>query len=218
MNRLIAYLKNPFYCENRKPEVHNFLFLIYIYIASIIPIALVIFFVIKSFNIEHINNSDLSTNVILIGAFLAPIYEEVLFRSLLKFTKQNLILFITIVSVFIGYCAFNSMIPFVVVGISVFLITVILFVVFFSRKKVEHFISKNFKYFFYASSIIFGLLHASNFTGNIYVIIGFSFILGGPQIILGLILGFIRMNYGLVYSILFHLIINSTLLFSLFRI
>ncbi len=215
MTRLLTYLKNPIYCKNKKPKANYFLFLIVLYIGTTIPIASFAFLTLKFFNIEHSIFTDLTTNKILIGVFLAPIYEEVLFRSLLKFKKQNLILFISLIIVLIGYYVFRSEVEFVI-GFSIFLIIVILITGLYSRKNIENFISKKFKYFFYASAIIFGLLHATNFTGNVYLIIGFSFILGGPQIILGLILGFIRMKYGLIYSILFHFIINSTLLLSLF--
>jgi len=73
--------------------------------------------------------------------------------------------------------------------------------------------SSNFKYFFYVTAIVFGLLHSTNFTGNIYIIMAFSPILGGPQIVTGAILGYIRMKNGLVYSILFHILFNSVFIF-----
>jgi len=94
------------------------------------------------------------------------------------------------------------------IPLSVFVLVVLLLVTIFTRDKVELFIASKFKYFFYGSSILFGLVHASNFTGNVNYILAFSFILGGPQIVLGLILGYIRMNHGLKYSILFHMAVN----------
>jgi membrane protease YdiL (CAAX protease family) len=94
-------------------------------------------------------------------------------------------------------------------------LSLFLFLTIFTRKRIESFIASNFKYFFYSSSIVFGLMHSSNFTGNIYLILTFSVILGGPQIVLGLILGYIRMNHGLKYSFLFHMVVNTSLILTL---
>ena len=88
----------------------------------------------------------------------------------------------------------------------------ITFVSFWSIKRISQFITSNFKYFYYSSSILFGFMHLMNFTGDIRYIIAFSIVLIAPQIIAGIILGFIRMKHGLIYSILFHMIINLTIL------
>lgn len=216
MNRLFEYIKNPLYCENVKPKVRHFFALIFIYILFVFPIGGLIFIISKVFHLEHYEPDLSPLNLILLGIIIVPIYEELVFRSLLKFKKNNLILFFSMLGGMIVYFVIESrIIPLIIA--SVLLAIVLLLLVIFSREKIEHFISSNFKYFFYASAILFGLLHASNFTGNVYIIMAFSFILGGPQIIMGLILGFIRMNYGLFYSILFHVMINSTLLFTFIK-
>jgi len=214
MNRLLLYLKDPVYCENQKPTLRHLLLLILVYLISIIPIGLVIFIVCKYFHIQHKALLISPFKTLFWGILFAPIYEEILFRSLLKFKKWNIILFIITVGALIVYAALNSKIEFLII-LSIMLLSVLPFLLIVSRSKIEFFMSYNFKYFFYASALTFGLFHASNFSGNIYVIIAFSFILGGPQIIVGLILGFVRMNYGLFYSIIFHIIINSTLLLRL---
>jgi membrane protease YdiL (CAAX protease family) len=82
----------------------------------------------------------------------------------------------------------------------------------FKRDKVQAFIASHFPYFFYGSALVFGLLHASNFIGNPYVLIAFSPLLGGPQILLGLLLGYFRMKNGLAYSMLFHILVNAVAL------
>jgi len=215
MKTLINYLKNPTYCYIQRPKFTSFIGLLFVYIGSLIPIAILIFLLSKIFGIEHLKPNSISPlKTIMIGILLAPIYEEIFFRSLLRFTKKNLILFILTTIALIIVAVFRSKI---LIGI---ILSVILFFVFYSlfffkRDKIELFISSKFRYLFYASALFFGLIHAANFTGNIYVIIGFSLILGGPQIVLGLILGFIRMNYGLIYSILFHMMVNTALLLTL---
>lgn len=216
MITLLNYLKNPVYCSVQKPKSVNFFGLLLIYVASGIPLAILIFIIFKLFKLGHIELDPLSSlRTILIGIIFAPILEEIFFRSLLKFTKRSIILFLITVIVLIIYAAFRSKIEFVSF-LSVVFIGILCLLLFFNRNKIELFISSKFNYFFYGSAIFFGLVHASNFTGNSYVILAFSLILGGPQIVLGLILGFIRMNYGLIYSILFHMIINTTILLTLF--
>jgi len=42
MNQLLSYLKNPIYCDNQKPRAFYLLFLVMVYIISIIPFALII--------------------------------------------------------------------------------------------------------------------------------------------------------------------------------
>ena len=70
---------------------------------------------------------------------------------------------------------------------------------------------KSFKWIFYGFAIIFGYIHITNYdlTTNVLLI---SPILVAPQIILGLLLGLIRVKLGLIYSILFHAVYNAILI------
>jgi membrane protease YdiL (CAAX protease family) len=67
---------------------------------------------------------------------------------------------------------------------------------------------KYFKIVFYAFAVIFGLIHLSNFeiTTNVLLL---APILVAPQIILGGYLGFIRVRFGLIWSILLHASYNA---------
>ena len=69
---------------------------------------------------------------------------------------------------------------------------------------------KTFRYIFYGFAIVFGYVHITNFelTTNVLLI---SPILVAPQVLLGLLLGMIRVKLGLIYSILFHGIYNAIL-------
>ncbi|CDF79099.1 CAAX amino terminal protease family [Formosa agariphila KMM 3901] len=70
---------------------------------------------------------------------------------------------------------------------------------------------KGFKYVFYFFALAFGLVHITNFeiTRNVLIL---APILVAPQIIIGLFLGIIRLQYGLIYSILFHAIYNGIII------
>ncbi len=208
MYELKNYLRNPIYCSNEKPKLKAILFLFLVYVITIILIGIVIALITKEFHIK-INEFKLSTHfkTILVGVIIVPFYEEILFRSLLKFKKANITLFIATIVVFIVIAAVNLKIK-SIIFFSALLLGFLSMLFVFKRIRLESFLSSKFKFFFYASALLFGLLHAFNFSGNIYLILAFSPILGGPQIVLGLILGYIRMKNGLVYSILFHMIVN----------
>ena len=216
MQNLLCYLKNPIYCSNKKPKVIYLLFLFCIYIGVAISIGIIGSIICNLFHIKHDEIKLTPLMTILAGILLAPIYEEIIFRSLLKFKINNIILFIATLTFFIVYFVFRSKIELVII-FSILLFTLLFLLIIYSRSKIELFLSSKFKYFFYATALTFGLVHASNFTGDTYLILAFSLILGGPQIVLGFILGYIRMNYGLIYSMLFHMIVNTSILFSVFH-
>jgi len=214
MNSFICYLKNPFYCESRKLSIIKFIALIFFYLMATISIGMVSFIVCEAFHLVH-NKRELSPLMtILTGILLAPFYEEVIFRSLLRFKWSCILIFIPTAIALVAFSIYRS--KFVLpILLSIFVLGLLIFLTIFPRKRIESFIASKFKYFFYSSSIVFGLMHSFNFTGNIYLILTFSFILGGPQIVLGLILGYIRMNHGLKYSFLFHMVVNISLILTI---
>lgn len=71
-----------------------------------------------------------------------------------------------------------------------------------------------FKIAFYVIGIIFAYVHIFNFEITINVIL-FSPLLVAPQFFIGLIFGFIRIRFGLIWSIFLHSIYNGILV-SLF--
>lgn len=75
---------------------------------------------------------------------------------------------------------------------------------------------KVFKIIFYSSAILFGYVHLFNYQIDTQILI-FSPILVAPQFILGLIFGYIRIRFGLLWSIAMHSLYNGFLV-SLFII
>lgn len=69
---------------------------------------------------------------------------------------------------------------------------------------------RSFRWIFYGFALLFGYVHITNYelTTNVLLI---SPILVAPQIILGLLLGMIRVRLGLIYAILFHAVYNGLL-------
>lgn len=211
LKQLLSFLKNPNDCTLQKPRVVDLVKLWFIYLFFGIPVALLLKITITHFQLDdlmkiQVDYSSLKTIVFIV--LIAPVFEEIIFRSLLRFTKKNLMLFSIATSILIVYFISQSKIPSLIIA-ALLLSGILILTSLYSREKIEQFIYSKFSYFFYATAILFGLVHASNFGGNIYILLAFSFILGGVQLIAGLILGFIRMKYGLIYSIIFHALINS---------
>jgi hypothetical protein len=76
---------------------------------------------------------------------------------------------------------------------------------------VNAFITRYYRAFFYLIALGFGFLHMSNFMELTTQQLLFSPVLVLYQILLGLLLGFLRVNFkwGIIYSILIHAMFNS---------
>lgn len=78
--------------------------------------------------------------------------------------------------------------------------------------------SKFFKFAFYGFTLLFGYVHIFNFEISTNVLL-FSPILVAPQIYLGLVLGYMRVRFGLIWAMLMHAVYNGILVaISLFAI
>jgi membrane protease YdiL (CAAX protease family) len=68
--------------------------------------------------------------------------------------------------------------------------------------------NKNFKITFFVIAVLFGLIHLANYDITTYTLL-LTPILVAPQAILGCYLGFIRVRFGLGWSILLHACYNA---------
>lgn len=75
--------------------------------------------------------------------------------------------------------------------------------------------SPYFKYVFYTLTLIFGYVHIFNFEINTSTILLSPFLVA-PQISIGVFLGYIRVRFGLLWSMLFHATYNFILTGPLF--
>ena len=214
LSNLFRFIINPYIPTRRKASLKEFIGLLFIYALLSIPLVIISSSVAKVLKCTHAEFSKESSLMILYGVFVIPIIEELICRSWLKWTKRNIYILIATFIFLVGLSFFRHKFQYIYIMLFLLLLVALLTYLL-KNTKVEPFINKHFKYFYWSSSIIFGLLHAFNFSGSIWHLIGFSFILGSPQILAGFILGYIRMNNGLRYSILFHILINSSLLLYL---
>ena len=122
------------------------------------------------------------------AVIMAPLLEEVMFRLILRFRSNFLILW----SIHIGVALH--------LGQKRSLLKI-------ARKVWDKF----YGWIFYLMALAFGLMHIMNFEPslNIYLL---APILVAPQILIGINLGYLRVRFGLIWSILFHAFYNGVLM------
>jgi FlaA1/EpsC-like NDP-sugar epimerase len=140
----------------------------------------------------------------------------------LKVSLNNLMIFFALIFGILLYrkFIFNNQINFLIALIPLIFITVLILIRLYSHQKVEqklqYFWIKHFALIFHSSCLIFGFLHIFNFEEITINLVLLSPLVVLPQVILGYALGFLRMNYGFHYNVIFHILWNS--LFTLFYI
>lgn len=213
--KLLKYILYPRVIDHQKPKCINLVYLILLYYFFVIITVPVILYLTTLFGVKHISPSNFDKTHILIGAFLAPVYEEIFCRLCLVFNKRNYYITLSCIFVFTIVELFRAKYTFSIVFLVIFMGLVS--VKFIDYSKLKQFYFRHFKYLFWFSALFFGLLHITNFQGNIVVLFMLSPLLCLPQIIMGLFLGSIRMNNGFIYSVFIHFIINSIMLLNLFK-
>jgi hypothetical protein len=211
MENFLIFIRNPVYNESYYGfNIRNFLSLLFMYFVVMIPLGLVFFFLLKVLNLEHKAIHLNFQEKLLYGILLAPIVEELLFRLILVFNKKNLIVLIfTTFALLVNFTLREE-----VVKIALFLLLAVnLIIVYKYENQCKVYFIRNFKVLFFLIAGLFAFLHFFNFLGISRSNFLFLPLLVIPQFILGLILGYIRITYGLVYSIFFHVLINCLILF-----
>ena len=159
----------------------------------------VVFMSLISF-LEHFNFIDFENHksnelmqlptivIILVGAFIIPFVEELIFRSYLRLKHNYLLQPILYITSFTGET---------------------------NQEKIKAFIENNWNKFyrciFYISALIFALVHLFNFE-DINEILLFLPILIAPQFIVGLLAGYLRVKFGLLWGFFLHGLHNLILL------
>ncbi|NVO09995.1 MAG: CPBP family intramembrane metalloprotease [Bacteroidales bacterium] len=213
MNDIIIFLKKPHYKESLiEINWKHFFLLILKYYLMMLPVTIVVAIIAKHYNIVHKPSLLPLYKKMLLTLILTPILEELLFRLLLIFNRRNLIVFgLTCFTLSIYYLLINSNIKLLIFAFS----TLLFAIAFFNQGNCKLFLRNYFRLIFYATSILFGLLHVFNYTGVSGYLILFVPFLVFPQILMGFFFGYVRVTYGFIYAILFHSFLNLVaLIFS----
>ena len=122
------------------------------------------------------------------AVIIAPFLEEIMFRLVLKFRSNFLILWPLQLLILLQVSNKINLL-----------------------KTIRNFWNKFYAWIFYLITIAFGLIHILNFKPslNIYLL---APVLVAPQILIGINLGYLRIRFGLIWSILFHAFYNGILL------
>ncbi len=199
LNELLNFLKNPYKAsEYRNIKGKEFLFLLLIIIMVVIPFPLLIELA-ELDQLDHKLIEMLEKNrwLVAIGAIvLAPMIEEPVFRLHLDLKKA---------SIWWG------------LALSIFLIgdfwyPIVLFwgYLIFLQVRVSQGNPPSMKFIVYCSATFFAIVHMANFKELDYSEFIFWIpLLVGSQFFEGLILSYIRLNFGIKWSILFHGAFNA---------
>jgi membrane protease YdiL (CAAX protease family) len=120
-----------------------------------------------------------------ITVIVAPILEELLFRLYLRYPQNYLF------TIIVGLASFSSTHN----GDK-------------TATALHSFWIKRYKYIFYFSALIFGFVHLFNFPFSLTILL-LSPILVAPQIILGSIIGYLRVRYGFMMGFFMHALHNA---------
>lgn len=213
--QFIAYIKkpDPFIREDKASVFFNQLFPL-----VIISLGFSFFSVIFTSTLEQLHLIrklpdfdlfDLKEKKVLLFFMVvvfAPIVEELIFRYQLKNYRLAILLYF----LFLAGMLYNLISVFLLLSILIPVLILCLFFYFsmnknsFQRFKI---INKVFPYHFYLTAICFGLVHISNYSNPLDY--GFPIVLLVlPQLFIGLILGYVRMRFGLSKSMMMHAAYN----------
>jgi len=181
-------------------------------------------FALFGINKTETQNNDIFNEGIVYGIFivglLTPAVEELLQRSYLTSFYWNHFLFpinICIVILMLLGIHGNNIVPlFVIISLILALVTCLMIKKNRAFKlKAFLFYRRNYWLYFYASAFSFGLLHLTNYNIHHFIPV-VSMVLVLSQIFAGCILGFVRIKFGLTWSICFHALHNLIFILFLF--
>jgi membrane protease YdiL (CAAX protease family) len=205
---ILTYLKRPHYIRNTDIIWSVFLKSWILIILFTLPLGPVIEIIKK---VASINETDFNYSpfiIFLSTVLVAPVIEELFFRLILKPRFINCIVF-SIFSWLLTIILLYKKIFFLFVPI--FVLSVIELIVLLDKKlfrKMQKSFLIHFCFVFYLSIFIFGFLHITNYEPFNCKLIAIMPILVSPVLIASIFLGFIRMKFGIFYSILLHSMIN----------
>ena len=157
---------------------------------------------------------------LLVGGMLLPLFEETLFRLFLVFKP----IYLALSSACFGYyfstkLVFDSRLSliddtfFYRVGIGA-LFGCLIFIIVRNQKlktQLRAVWTMKFNFIYYTSAVMFAWLHLLNFELN-YINILLTPILTLPQLFSGLVTGYLRVKFGFLYPLSFHILTNSILI------
>ncbi|ERM83192.1 CAAX amino terminal protease [Rhodonellum psychrophilum GCM71 = DSM 17998] len=200
--KLKSFLKSPYHKESYENiRGKEFFFLLLITFAIVIPYAFILDLAGMD-QFDHKLEFLLKKNkwlVAVLAIVIAPLLEEPIYRLHLDFKKSS-----------IWWGLGLSLLLISEVWIPVALLWIWLFFLLYKVNKGE---MPNLKYSIFISSVLFGLVHLMNFTDFDYAQYFYWVpFMVGAQCLIGLVLSYVRLNYGMKWGIIFHGVYNAILI------
>ena len=160
---------------------------------------------------ELIKNNNITFIVIFLILF-GPFIEELIFRLPLRYKKANFIPLTVVILFFAGTLLFKKLHLSLALSIPLFVVfTAFSIFYIFNRRMAENrdkFLSSNYHYFFYSLTILFALIHISNFNYSVSLLL-FAPIIVLPQFVAGFLFGLIRIKQGFIWGFFLHALHNA---------
>jgi membrane protease YdiL (CAAX protease family) len=159
-------------------------------------------------------------NFIFLAVLAAPLIEELLFRSWLT-RRWGILIVMPLLLIGVALLALLGADSDIISdGVQMLILAAMLgsFALYLYRfvplsrqtAILDHTINSIFPYVFWGSCILFGLVHLANYeAGDMGVLLPLIIL---PQFVVGVMLGFIRMRFGLISAMVFHGLYNLSLL------
>ena len=217
MKKIISFIVNPSLDKAHK-KANAWVFILIITSVFIFDVFFVLS--ISFFEFENIKTStdglEFYKNkwfLYLIPCLLVPVVEELSCRLFLKKSLINSYISLSLIT-FISILLFQNRkiyaLDWYVLNTLVF--SFVIWISLFSFRKYLANIKIPDRTIFYASAVLFSLLHLSNYSFQINELPKYLFLII-PQLFSGLLYGYIRIANGITYSILSHSIHNTILMF-----
>lgn len=151
--------------------------------------------------------------IIFMTAFVVPILEEFVFRSLIKPNKKSIAVFLSgLVGLILYFFLGASIQPYLLIAILLTTVTLIYILVI---NKIKKYINdllikafhKNYIAILFITSIIFGLLHCFNYA-SLTEINSAVLLLAFPRIVTGFLYGIFKIRNDLTWSVALHILRN----------
>jgi CAAX amino terminal protease family. len=157
-------------------------------------------YITKEAIVDESDRIYLNTSKFISIIILVPLIEEFVFRGYLCFDKKVFILPFLMASIFIIYSFFDNN-KFLFIFVIIFSL-----LMFFSpvNKLVMDFINTYVFYFIIISSLLFGVIHLTNYDDFKYV----NLLVILPKILMGVFLSYITLKYNIFAAYFFHCVNN----------
>mgnify|MGYP006184564043 CR=1 FL=1 len=200
--KLITFLKSPHHRDSfGNIKGREFLHLLLILFTILIPYILILDFAgIDEFDHKFdVLIKKYRWLLVILSVLIAPLLEEPIYRLHLDFKKSSIWWSLGLSLLLISEAWF-----------TVVLLWIWLFFLLFKVSKGDQ---PNLKYSVFISSALFGLVHLMNFTDFDYAQYFYWVpFMVGAQFFIGLVLSYIRLNYGMKWAIIFHGVYNAILI------